>query len=186
MTILLNRPNVTVIAAVRDLTHPTSKALEDLPKPDSSRLILIKIDSALDADAKQAAVELESDYEISTIDVLIANAAIATVMPTVASVSVADLKLHFAINAVAPVVLFQAFLPYLERSKNPKFINIGSGGGSISEIEKRNFPSAAYGTSKAALHYLTRKVHFEHPGIITFPIDPGYVAFLGCQVREYG
>jgi norsolorinic acid ketoreductase len=37
----------------------------------------------------------------------------------------------------------------------------------------RPFPNAAYGTSKAALNYLTRKMHYEHENLIVFPIDPG-------------
>jgi NAD(P)-dependent dehydrogenase (short-subunit alcohol dehydrogenase family) len=36
-------------------------------------------------------------------------------------------------------------------------------------------PVTAYGSSKAAVNYIVRKIHFENPDLIAFPIHPGYV-----------
>ena len=36
-------------------------------------------------------------------------------------------------------------------------------------------PMLAYGASKAATKFLTRKLHFEHEKITCFTIHPGYV-----------
>jgi norsolorinic acid ketoreductase len=40
-----------------------------------------------------------------------------------------------------------------------------------------NYPSIAtgYGASKASLNWITRRIHFDHPELIAFPIYPGYV-----------
>lgn len=36
-------------------------------------------------------------------------------------------------------------------------------------------PAAAYGASKAAINYITRKIHFENDWLIAFFIHPGCV-----------
>lgn len=38
-------------------------------------------------------------------------------------------------------------------------------------------PDVAYGTSKVALNFVTKRIHFEHAdeGIIAFPLHPGAV-----------
>jgi len=82
---------------------------------------------------------------------------------------------HYNINVNGPLALFQATLPLLNSAKQPKIVTIGSSAGSVGGMEKRPMPNTTYGTSKAALHYLTRKMHFEHENLIAFPIDPGYV-----------
>lgn len=45
----------------------------------------------------------------------------------------------------------------------PKFIIISSGGGSLEIGAAMASGGPAYGASKAAANYLTRKLHFEHP-----------------------
>jgi len=42
-------------------------------------------------------------------------------------------------------------------------------------MEKRDFPNAAYGGSKNALNYLTKKIHLENLDLVAFPVDPGWV-----------
>lgn len=89
------------------------------------------------------------------------------------------MKAHFAVNTVGPVVLFQAVLPLLLKKAAadvaaPKFVTVGSSAGSIGGMEQRPFPNAAYAPSKAAVHYLTKKIHVEHPELIALPVDPGW------------
>ena len=76
------------------------------------------------------------------------------------------------INTVGPLVLFQSTWPLLHASTLcPKFILISSVGGSISVgTEHNKFP--AYGASKAAANYLTRKLHFEHEDLSESLIAP--------------
>jgi NAD(P)-dependent dehydrogenase (short-subunit alcohol dehydrogenase family) len=47
LEIYLLKPNHLVIAANRDLEHPTSKALAKLPTADGTSLLLVKIDATV-------------------------------------------------------------------------------------------------------------------------------------------
>lgn len=67
------------------------------------------------------------------------------------------------INVVGTLVLFQAAYPLLKTStSSPKFIPMSSGGGSIAMGTPVPAGLLAYGSSRAALNYLARKLHFEH------------------------
>lgn len=168
-----------VIGAVRDPLNPLSKSLLDLPAAEGSKAIVVKIDSASETDPFEAVKSLQVDYGVTKLDVVIANAGILKNFPQVKDVRPAEMKEHFDVNVVGPVVLFQAVLPLLEAATKdgaspPKFITIGSSAGSIGGMELRPFPNAAYAPGKAALHYLTKKIHTEHPELIALPIDPGW------------
>lgn len=162
-----------MIAAVRDPQHLTALALSTLPKGPSSTLITLKLDSAIEADAAAAIHTLLATHSITSIDIVIANAGISKNWPKVADARPADLREHFEINVLGPLTLFQATLPLLEKAKAPKFVTVSSTAGSIGGMETIPIPNSSYGTSKAALNYLTRKMHFEHEGLIAFPISPG-------------
>lgn len=82
---------------------------------------------------------------------------------------------HFAINTVGPLLLFQACSPLLNASPNAKFVVMSSGAGSLSEMENVKVENTAYGSSKAAVNFVTRKIHFENPNLIAFPINPGWL-----------
>jgi norsolorinic acid ketoreductase len=90
-----------------------------------------------------------------------------------------DLQNHFEINTIGPVRMFQASLPLLKKAQDPKFIVISSVIGTIGGLDQIPFPNAAYGASKAASNYLTRKIHFENKDIVAFAIHPGYVSYVG-------
>ena len=173
----LARPNNTVIAAVRDPSHATVKALDDLPKGSGSSLIIVKLDSSVPIDAAEAIKTIESKYQIKTLDVVIANAGISEDgFAQIGKLPIDVLDKHVKINAYAPLVLYQAALPLLENSRNPKFVALGSPLGSIGGMEQCPFPMGGYGASKAILHYLMRKIHFENEKVTIFPLDPGYAS----------
>jgi len=177
----LSRPNSTVIAGVRDPDAQTSQSLHALKKPTSSHLILVKIDSASATDAEAAVSTLREQYNIHTLDVVIANAGIANALPYVHEAKAEDMLEHFSVNVIGVVTLFRAVRPLLlencAKGKVTKFITMSSGAGSIERQKVINLPNAAYGTSKAALNYITEKIHMENQeaGLIAFPIDPGWV-----------
>lgn len=110
---------------------------------------------------------------MSQLDVVIANAGIAYDLNPLAAVPMKAFKDHVETNAYGPLLLFQAVKPLLEKAKQPKFVVLGSPLGSIGGMEQRPFPMGAYGASKAMLHYLMRKIHFENENLISFPVDPG-------------
>lgn len=192
----LARDDNTVIAAVRDPSHPTSKALADLPAGQQSRLIVVKIDSTVEADAAKAVEEL-SARGIDRLDLVIANAGIARLFPKVEELKVADLQTHIVPNVFGVVWLYQAVLPLLRKSAQPKWVTMGSSAGQLqvrlpdaglvragSEIEHERlmhfcwqdqapFPNAAYAPSKAAVHWLTKKINGEEDFLTAFVLHPG-------------
>ncbi|TVY43673.1 Norsolorinic acid ketoreductase [Lachnellula subtilissima] len=174
VTVYLSKSDVTVIAAVRDLESISTKALSSLPKAKNSSLITVKIDSRLEQDAIAAVRTLESEHSIRKIDVVIANAGTSASLGPVASITAEQVLDNVTVNSLGrPLFLFQATLPLLQKSSQPKFVVLGSQAGSIGAMEKAPAPMAAYGSSKAMAHYFVRKIHFEHKDIISFAIEPG-------------
>jgi norsolorinic acid ketoreductase len=82
---------------------------------------------------------------------------------------------HYQINVLGPLHLFQATAPLLVASQKPKFVAMSSGAGSISGVEKLKVENTAYGASKAALNFVTRRIHAENEHLIAFPINPGWL-----------
>jgi NAD(P)-dependent dehydrogenase (short-subunit alcohol dehydrogenase family) len=126
----LIQPNHVVIAANRDPSHPTSQSLNDLPKGEGSRLIIVKVDASSETDASEAVEQLQNSYGIDHLDLVIANAGMSNVWPTVAALRIADLQAHMEANAYGVIMLYQATCSLLKKSnKGPKFIPIGSRAG---------------------------------------------------------
>jgi norsolorinic acid ketoreductase len=149
--------------------------LHDLPHGKDSKVILVKIDSVSETDALAAVNILTSEHEITKLDVVIANAGISNYFGKATITPVEQMLEHFKINSVAPLLLFQATAPLINAATNAKFVTISSGAGSIGGMEKLRIENTAYGTSKAALNFVTRKIHFENPNLIAFPINPGWL-----------
>ncbi|PGH27922.1 hypothetical protein AJ80_00472 [Polytolypa hystricis UAMH7299] len=172
----LARPSSTVVAAVRSLERLSSKSLVELPKGTNSTLIVVKIDSTSQTDALEAISKLKTEHSITHLDVVIANAGICKAYPSVDKATIAEMTEHFSVNSLGALLLFQAVVPLLRQAEEtPKFVTMSSAVGSIGDMEATPVPHLAYGASKAALNFITRKMHFEHPEIIIFPVDPGWV-----------
>lgn len=166
-------PNNTVIAAVRDTTK--AAAIKAIVPGSGSEIIVVKIDALPLTDPATAVASLVK-HSITHLDVVIANAGIANQWGPGLTTPAEELESHFKVNTVGSLILFQAVQPLLAKSTGtPKFIAISTAIGSITDMDQFPLPSTAYGTSKAALNYLTRKLHFEHPDIIIYPISPGWV-----------
>jgi norsolorinic acid ketoreductase len=145
-----------------------------LPKGSNSNLLITKYDAQKETDAVSV-VNFLKQNNILQLDVVIANAGIANDYNTLATVPFTALKDHVEINAYGPLLLFQAVKPFLDKTRQPKFVALGSPVGSIGGMEMCPLPMGAYGASKAMLHYIMRKLHFENENLISFPIDPGWV-----------
>ena len=181
MTALLNRPRTTVVAAVRNTASATTHSLEVLPKASKSRLVIVKIDSSSPSDPKSAIADLETVQGILHIDVVIANAGVSLGMTKVLDTSSEQMKETFEINSVAPLLLFQAAWPLLQKSLRPKFVAMSSSMGSIGQMLET--PGLAYGMSKAALDYLAKKIHVEHETVTAVALHPGYEHLPQSLVR---
>lgn len=83
---------------------------------------------------------------------------------------VADFVDHFRTNVFGPLVLFQATAELLRKAASPgKFIVITSSGGSTAELI-HGIPAGAYGTSKAAINHLVRRIQDENKDLIVSSI----------------
>lgn len=141
----------------------------------------MKIDSASLTDASRAAHDLETSYKISRIDTVIANAA-TTGEPykPLREVDVQKVEECFKVNALGVLVLFQGMRELLIRGGEGeigKFVLMGNPIRSLGEMEQAWPPMGAYGSSKAAAHYLVKKIAMEEgetkDGVCPFVVDPG-------------
>jgi len=173
LTSYLARPDHMVIAGVRDPTAEASQSLLKLPAAPGSRVIVVKIDASSETDAAAAIKLLEVEHGVTRVDIVIPNSGISAHYGPISTMSMSDLNAHVSVNAIGPLMLYQAVLPLLQKSSNPKFVTLGSPIGSIGGMELRPYTLGAYGASKALLHYFTRKAHFENDWLVAFAIDPG-------------
>lgn len=171
----LLRPAHTVIAAVRDPSSGQARSLTSLPRGESSSLILAKIDSASDDDALSAVESLTFQHNVDHIDLVVANAGISNYFGAARVTPPKEVMEHYRINVLGPLLLFQATAPLLLKAKQPKFVTISSGAGSIDGVERLKVENTAYGASKAALNFVTRRIHAENEGVIAFPLNPGWL-----------
>lgn len=176
---LLQRPNTTVIAGVRD-TGASASILNSLPAATGSKVILVKLDSQSETDAQDAVSQLKSEHSITSLDVVIANAGIAQNGSSVAQTTSENLRAHFNTNTIGPVLLFQAVKPLLQASKTgkPVFLAISTMIGSIGSQDAlsqlpRTF--SPYGASKAALNWLVKRLHIEESWLTAYVTHPGLV-----------
>ncbi|KAL6897442.1 hypothetical protein GGI43DRAFT_385308 [Trichoderma evansii] len=149
---LLARPNTTVIATVRNEDGASSLTRETTAAP-------------------KAAFKSDIDH----IDVLINNAGGTSPLIPATETTAEDLRAAFEANTIAPLLVFQALLPLLQKSLSPKLVMVTSSVGSIAEMEP--MPGGAYGPSKAAQNWLTKALHLENKdhGLITIALHPGWV-----------
>jgi norsolorinic acid ketoreductase len=173
-----SRSNTIVIAAVRDPSNPSSKALASLSFGNGSKIIIVKLDNANTDDPSNVVKSLITQHGIDRIDIVIANAGMAEFYGPALATPMQGFKDHLTVNTVAALALFQATWPLLKKSSSPKFVPVSSTVGGIGDMEKWPMSATAYGSSKAALNWLTRNIHIEHPSLIAFPIHPGYVVLF--------
>ena len=104
------------------------------------------------------------------LDILINNAGMMR-ENTVADMTLEDWETMLRVNLTAPFLMIQAALPHLKKTRG-SIVNTGS----ISGIAT-NTGHAAYGTSKAGLHALTRTVAVEcgTDGVRCNAVAPGWI-----------
>ncbi|KAK1924323.1 hypothetical protein DB88DRAFT_510689 [Papiliotrema laurentii] len=150
-----------VIAAVRTVSS--------FPKVEGNVRVVQIVSESL-TDAHDVAKQLQKDN--ITLDVIIANAAINNAEDLLVKTDPTEFDQHLNVNVRGVLVLFQALHPLL--AKDGKFIIISSGAGTIGQDLKPR--GGTYGLTKAALNYLTRQLHFEHPEYLIAAFSPGWLA----------
>ena len=128
----LAQPDHTVIAANRDPQHPTSQDLIQLPTGQGSRLITVKIDATQEQDALDAVRALKELHGVQHLDVVIANAGISNIYPSVAELKISDIQKNMETNVYGVIRLYQATRSLLQKSSNqPIFATVGSSAGCL-------------------------------------------------------
>ena len=126
----------------------------------------------MDLTDDQAVSQLTTALEGTTIDVLINNAGLFK-NETLGQLDVGAIRDQFEVNAIAPLKVTEALLPYL--NEGSKVANITSRMGSIAD----NTSGAYYGyrASKAALNAFTMSLaqDLKAQGIAVCVLHPGFV-----------
>jgi NAD(P)-dependent dehydrogenase (short-subunit alcohol dehydrogenase family) len=99
---LVARENVVVFAGARDPTKAT--ALTDLAVQHKGKLYVVKLTSASETDNRAAVEEIKRI--VGRLDVVVANAGIASDNKIVAEASQENMLTHFTVNVLGPMVLF--------------------------------------------------------------------------------
>ncbi|KAL3467736.1 NAD(P)-binding protein [Aspergillus heterothallicus] len=191
LELYLAKPNHTVIAANRDAGDPTSEEILSLPTAEGTSAKVVQLDMTSATEAAEAAKTL-TDEGFNHVDILVANAGVATVFQTLGEVQVEDVRTHFETNVLGFVRVYQAFLGLLKAAKEPRLVTIGSSAAFLTvyysplaneivlELISRSenmvaYPNAAYAPTKLVQHWYTKTVALQEPWLIAFPVDPGFV-----------
>ncbi|KAF9471368.1 NAD(P)-binding protein [Pholiota conissans] len=154
-------------------TPQAAPLLTSLASKYPGRIVPVKYVAGDEEVNKSIASEIFAKH--GRVDTVIANAGIANVGDKIHEVAIKQFEDHFRVNVLGPIVLFQTFRDLLKSSAQPRFIVISSIAGSIELIQMSPFDIGVYGTSKAALNWAVRKIHFENEWLIAYPQCPGPV-----------
>jgi norsolorinic acid ketoreductase len=127
---------------------------------------------------------LKSNHGIEVLDIVVANAGLLKQWGPVRSVESRDLTEHFIVNTLAPIQLYQATTPLLDKAAQPgKFAVVSTTLASNGLMDQfAPLQMIAYNMSKAALNSAMGRVHREEDKLIVFPIHPGWIATnMGSQ-----
>lgn len=183
---LLSRSNTTVIATVRS-QHAAETLREETATTDNGHLHIIELDFSK-AIAPEVIRRRVDEVGVGHIDVLINNAGSVPPMVPAIQTTAEDLRATFETDTIAPLMVFQALWPLLQKSlsasaaSSPKLIMVSSSVGSIAEMEP--LAGGAYGPSRAAKNWLTKALHQEHKddGLIAIALHPGWVQTRAGQL----
>ncbi|MFZ0255278.1 MAG: SDR family oxidoreductase [Gammaproteobacteria bacterium] len=109
------------------------------------------------------------------LDVLVNNAGILeNANISVLDVSRGEVERTWRTNTLGPLLVTQAFVPFLQKSEAARVINVSSGWGALGEMKDE---APAYGISKAALNAVTRQfaAALRSQGIPVNSVCPGWV-----------
>ncbi|KZO92384.1 NAD(P)-binding protein [Calocera viscosa TUFC12733] len=182
------RENTVVFAGARNPSGATD--LQTLESKYPGKVHIVKLTSTDEADNKAAVAKIQK--LAGRLDVVIANAGVSNSYTPSEQVSLDAMREHFEVNVLGPLVLFQASYQLLKASSDkPKFIVVSTAVSSIEVGTKFAIPVLPYGTSKAAVNWLTAKLFWEHPGLVAVALHPGVVdtditAFAIEQIPELG
>ncbi len=170
----LQQGDAHIFAACRSPEKATQ--LNDLVQKHSENLTVLQME-VTDEESIENAVEVVS-VEAGALDVLVNNAGIAPrgdhPSQNLGQLSASAVGDVIQTNAVAPVIVSQAFRRLLKDGANPRVVMISSGMGLLRRVGGSSY---AYRMSKAAMNMAARVLAFDEAmsGITTVTVNPGWV-----------
>lgn len=170
-----------VYLGCRDLKNG-QQAVEKLKAQGLDKVEAIQIDITDQQSVNAARVEIGKTTEV--LDALINNAGMSGGMPqTPLTANLDVMKTVFDTNFYGAVRVVQTFIDLLEKSTQPRIVNVSSGMGSLTlssdpDFKYHQFKGAIYGPSKAALNMYTIALAYElrdKPFKVN-AVDPGFTA----------
>ncbi|MBL3658283.1 SDR family oxidoreductase [Fulvivirga sediminis] len=157
-------------------------AIEKLKNEGLTKAELIQLDVNDSASVEAARIELGKKTDV--LDVLINNAGINGGMPQEAlNASIEQLQNVFNTNLYGVVRVTQAFIDLLQKSEQPRIVNVSSSGCSLTlhsdpTWKYYDHKSAVYAPSKAALNMYTIALAYElkDSNFKVNAVCPGFVA----------
>jgi NAD(P)-dependent dehydrogenase (short-subunit alcohol dehydrogenase family) len=157
------------------------EAVTKLKAEGLTDLEAIQIDVSNDESVKAARTEIGKKTEM--LDVLINNAGILGGMSQTTSTDLAVFKQVFDTNLFGVISVTQAFMDLLQKSAQPRIVNVTSGLASLTlhndpTWKYYNVKAAIYNTSKAALNMYTITLAYElrDTAFKVNAVDPGFTA----------
>ena len=177
----LLRAGYYVYIGSRDLENG-QRAVAQLQAEGLSQAEAVQLD-VTDSASIQAARETVG-RQTDVLDALVNNAAITGGMPQAAlAASVAMFQEVFATNVFGVAAVTQAFIDLLRQSPEPRIVNVGSSGASLTLTSDPTWKyyhhkAAVYPASKAALHMYTIVLAYElrDTNFKVNAVDPGFTA----------
>lgn len=158
------------------------EAVEKLKAEGLNQVEAIQIDVSNQESVKVARAEIGKKTEV--LDVLVNNAGISGSMTqTATNTDIAVFKQVFDTNLFGVVLVTQAFMDLLQKSPEPRIVNVTSG---LASLTLHNDPTwkyytikaAVYSSSKAALNMYTIALAYElrDTPFKVNAVDPGFTA----------
>ncbi|MHA1947247.1 MAG: SDR family oxidoreductase [Candidatus Hodarchaeales archaeon] len=161
-----------VIATYRE-NNDISELLK-LKNSFKNNLVLIPLDVSVSESRESAYNAVKEKFD--SLDILINNAGMVTKRHlTVGKLHEDDILRVFEVNSISPLLMTEKFADLLQKSSNPKVVNISSMMGSISN--RQNTSNFSYCASKAALNMFSKLLSNSllEENIIVIPMHPGWV-----------
>ena len=158
------------------------EAVKKLKAEGLNEVEVIQIDVSDSESVKAARAEIGKKTEV--LDVLINNAGISGALPQKAiDTDISVFKEVFDTNIFGVVMVTQAFIDLLQKSPQPRIVNLTSGLGSLTlhndpAWKYYTVKAAAYNSSKAALNMYTITLAYDlrNSPFKVNVVDPGYTA----------
>lgn len=157
------------------------KAVEKLKAEGLDQVEAIELDVCDQESVKAARVEIGKKTD--ALDVLINNAGISGGMPQSSNTDIAVFREVYDTNVFGVVMVTQAFMDLLQKSAQPRIVNVTSGLGSLTlnsdpAYKYYGVKAAIYNSSKAALNMYTIVLAYElrDTAFKVNVVDPGYTA----------